>query len=83
MGADRTVLRAAALAALLAVAAGCGSPEARRVRGGGPGADPGNRGDVVRMHDGSQSYYATPCLGGEPGACAERGSTTTARSGSQ
>jgi hypothetical protein len=54
------VLNLAAAAA--AAAAACGSPEAARTRGGGPGADPGNRGRPVRMHDGSEPYHATPCL---------------------
>ena len=46
---------------LLAVALlGCGSPEATRTRGGGPGADVGNRGSTVFMHEGAQPYFATP-----------------------
>ena len=57
--------RAAALV-LMILAAGCASPEASRVRGGGPGADPGNRGATVRMHQGSEPYYETPRL--TPGA---------------
>jgi hypothetical protein len=40
----------------------CTSPEAGRTRGGGPGADIGNRGTVVIMHEGSQPYYQTPCV---------------------
>ena len=54
------------LAALLLVAAvavgavGCGSPEARRARGKGPGADVGNRRDPVRIHDGADPYHETP-----------------------
>jgi hypothetical protein len=47
------LLAAAALAA-------CTSPEADRVRGGGPGADVGNRGDPVVMHEGSSPYADTP-----------------------
>jgi hypothetical protein len=39
---------------------GCTSPEATRTRGGGPGADVGNRGEIVSMHDGSDPYWATP-----------------------
>ena len=39
---------------------GCGSPEATRTRGSGPGADVGNRGPIVYMHEGSQPYFATP-----------------------
>jgi hypothetical protein len=40
----------------------CTSPEATRTRGGGPGADIGNRGPVVQMHEGADPYYKTPCL---------------------
>lgn len=49
---------------LLAAAAvtACTSPEAERVRGGGPGADVGNRGNPVVMHEGSQPYALTPNL---------------------
>ena len=54
--------RALAAAAAAALAAACASPEAERTRGGGPGADTGNRGEVVRMHDGSQPYAGTPRL---------------------
>jgi hypothetical protein len=42
----------------LALAA-CGSPEASRVQGGGPGGDTGNRPDIVRMHEGSRPYEHT------------------------
>ena len=44
------------------ILAACSSPEAERVRGGGPGADTGNRGEPVRMHAGSQPYAKTPKL---------------------
>jgi hypothetical protein len=40
--------------------AGCGSPEATRTRGGGPGADVGNRPRIVEMHEGSQPFWKTP-----------------------
>jgi hypothetical protein len=40
----------------------CDSPEARRTRGGGPGADVGNRRPIVEMHDGPQPYFKTPCV---------------------
>ena len=44
------------------VVAGCAtSPEAARVRGGGPGADPGNHGAVLEVHAGNEVYYKTPC----------------------
>jgi hypothetical protein len=38
----------------------CTSPEATRTRAGGPGADVGNRGEIVSMHDGSDPYWRTP-----------------------
>ncbi len=50
-----TVLLAAALA-------GCASPEAGRTRAGGPGADVGNRGPVVVLHEGAEPYYETLCV---------------------
>ena len=39
---------------------GCASPETARSRGGGPGADIGNRGKVVQMHEGSKPFDKTP-----------------------
>jgi hypothetical protein len=50
-----------------AVLAACGSPESTRLRGGGPGADPGNVGQVVRMHEGSRPYHETPRIIGDQG----------------
>ena len=47
---------------LVAALAGCASPEARRTRGGGPGADVGNRGPDVVLHEGAEPYYETPCV---------------------
>ena len=44
------------------VLAGCESPEATRTRGGGPGADRGNRPADVRMHEGSRQFWQTPIL---------------------
>lgn len=41
---------------------GCSSPEATRTRGGGPGADVGNRSKVVAMHQGSKPFWRTPVL---------------------
>jgi hypothetical protein len=41
---------------------GCQSPEVKRSRGGGPGADLGYRGETVEMHAGSEPYYQTPQL---------------------
>jgi len=40
--------------------AGCASPEATRTRGGGPGADVGNRTEFVRMHEGAKPFENTP-----------------------
>jgi protein NrfD len=56
-------VRLGSLVLLVALAAGtvaCTSPEATRTRAAGPGADPGNRGEVVRMHEGSEPYFLTP-----------------------
>jgi hypothetical protein len=54
-------MMAAALIALVVIA-GCSSPEAQRVRAGGPGADVGNRSADVEIHEGAQPYYKTPVL---------------------
>jgi hypothetical protein len=51
--------RALALASALAA---CTSPEATRMRAGGPGADTGNHGREVQMHEGSNPYWRTPRL---------------------
>ncbi len=40
--------------------AACASPEARRSRGAGSGADVGNRPPQVKMHEGSRPYWKTP-----------------------
>ena len=48
------------LAALVFAAVSCTSPESTRTQGGGPGADTGNRGDAVLMHEGSKPYDGTP-----------------------
>jgi hypothetical protein len=51
------------LAVFTAVAvSACESPEAGRVRGGGPGGDIGNRGEPVELHAGSRLYHQTPCV---------------------
>jgi hypothetical protein len=45
------------------VVTACTSPEARRTRGGGPGADVGNRPAgtaAVAMHGGSDPFWKTP-----------------------
>ena len=41
---------------------GCTSPEVTRTRGGGPGADVGNRQEIVRMHEGARPFENTPKL---------------------
>lgn len=52
----------ALVCALALLLAAC-SPEASRVRGGGPGADTGNRAAEVQLHAAtSQAYYGTPNL---------------------
>jgi hypothetical protein len=55
-------MRGALLLFAVALTAGCESPEASRMRGGGLGADTGNRTDLVRMHEGSRQFYGTPAL---------------------
>jgi hypothetical protein len=55
----------------LAVLAGCASPEATRARAGGPGADVGNRGAAVQMHEGSHPYWNTPRVAGVEGTALE------------
>jgi hypothetical protein len=43
-----------------AAVAGCVSPETTRSRGGGPGADVGNKGPTVKLHEGSDPFWKTP-----------------------
>jgi len=50
------------LIALLLCVGGCASPEMTRTRGGGPGADPGNRDKIVRLHEGARPFEKTPKL---------------------
>ena len=52
-------LKIALVTSLLGLSA-CGSPETTRTRGGGPGADVGNRTSTVRMHDGARPFDKTP-----------------------
>jgi hypothetical protein len=60
-----------AIVATIAIVAGgavaCTSPEATRVRAGGPGADVGNKSPVVQMHEGSQPFHKTPTRIGSTG----------------
>ena len=51
-----------ALIAACLTLAGCASPEATRTRGGGAGADTGNRPANVKMHEGSRQYWETPVV---------------------
>lgn len=56
-------MRRLALIVIACAAAGaCASPEAARQRGGGRGADVGNRPDLVKMHEGSRQYWKTPVM---------------------
>lgn len=54
--------RAAILLVTILFNLACGSPEQMRTRGGGPGADPGNRGKIVRLHEGARPFDKTPKL---------------------
>jgi hypothetical protein len=49
-----------ALVIACACVGGCASPEVTRTRGGGRGADVGNRGQAVEMHEGSRPFWKTP-----------------------
>ena len=53
-------LAAIALIVLFLSIAGCASPEMTRTRGGGPGADIGNRDKFVQMHEGAKPFEKTP-----------------------
>jgi hypothetical protein len=53
-------MKLAVLTIIAAAVAACTSPEADRSRGGGPGADMGNRSSIVRMHEGSHPFEQTP-----------------------
>jgi hypothetical protein len=56
-------VRLTLLVGLLALGlAACDRPEAMRTRGGGSGADVGNRSPVVEMHQGAHPYFQTPCV---------------------
>jgi len=59
-------VRGAALRVLPVVLllAACTSPEATRTRAHGRGADVGNVGAVVKMHEGSDPYWRTHRLAG-------------------
>ena len=57
----KPILVAALLVAALGLV-GC-SPEATRVRGGGPGADIGNWGSPVEIHGKTDPSYQVPRVG--------------------
>jgi hypothetical protein len=56
------MIRAAQLAGCFLLLTACASPEAARTRGGGPGADVGNRAAPVKFHGGARPYHETPCV---------------------
>ena len=60
-----------ALVVLAGAFAACTSPEGTRMRAGGPGADIGNHGGMVMMHEGSQPYWKTPRVSGITGPSLE------------
>jgi hypothetical protein len=55
-------LLAATLASSALALSACAPPEAQRARGGGPGADIGNRSRVIEMHAGSVIYPDERCF---------------------
>ena len=76
----RPTLALLGLAAALIGVAACDSPEATRLRSGGPGADIGNHGRVVEMHGGSRPYWRTPArLGKDVGMHAAQESARASR----
>ena len=55
----KTIACALLLIGSMAVSS-CVSPETRRTRGSGAGADVGNRSQSVNMHEGSDPFWRTP-----------------------
>jgi hypothetical protein len=53
-------MRWLALVAGVLLASACSSPEARRARGGGPGADVGNHGTPLEIQGKKDPFHATP-----------------------
>ena len=49
--------------AVLALAIAACSPEATRARGGGPGADVGNHGSPIRLHEANDPAFKEPLVG--------------------
>jgi hypothetical protein len=56
----KTIAPLMLLVGCAAVAVACVSPETKRTRGGGPGADVGNRRQTVKLHEGSDPFWKTP-----------------------
>jgi|GEM_PF-3396393 len=54
--------RRIAVAGAIVLLGACSSPEATRMRAGGPGADVGNVRPVVELHGGARPYHDTPRL---------------------
>jgi len=61
-GSHRRPFLAIVLLACVLVLGAC-SPEATRTRGGGPGADIGNRQTPAQIHGQTNPYYETPRYG--------------------
>jgi hypothetical protein len=57
---SRGVLRLGLLTVVVSALLACASPEAARGRGGGSGADIGNHGEVLQLHDSQRPFYQTP-----------------------
>lgn len=55
-------MRRAAYVMPIVLLAACVSPEAKRARTGGAGADIGNRSAELQLHGGSEMFSRTPCL---------------------
>ena len=56
-------MRLALLLAMLALAASACSPEATRARGAGPGADVGNHGSPIQLHERNDPAFKEPLVG--------------------
>jgi hypothetical protein len=53
-------MRRRSIVALVFALGACVSPEVKRSRGGGAGADVGNRSDSLHLHGGSLMFSRTP-----------------------
>lgn len=53
-------IRLCLMLVVCAAVTACTSPEKLRTRGGGRGADTGNRPQAVKMHGGSDPFWRTP-----------------------